>query len=115
MSDEEALAYAEEQSIPEPHVDETVAIAGDDDAIAEQLTSGVTAASDEDAPPAKTPKKPVSRKRKSEVGEAEAPKAASAVATPDTKKRRRTSKAADAETKEEASTKKGARSKKAKN
>ena len=117
MSDEEALAYAEEHGIPMPHVDgdATAAPAGDEFAIAEQLQAGGVAGEDEDATPAKTPKKAPTRKRKSEVADTEAAKTASAVATPDTKKRRRTSKAADAETKEEASTKKGSRSKKAKN
>lgn len=117
MTDEEAIAYADEHGIVvntdiEPPADEQ-------DAIAEQLNLGAAAApSDEEAaPPAKTPKKAPTRKRKSEVTEIEAPKPTpSAVATPDTtKKRRRTSKAADAETTEAASTKKGARGKKAKN
>ncbi|KAH7374996.1 hypothetical protein B0T11DRAFT_269514 [Plectosphaerella cucumerina] len=116
MTDEEAQAYADENNIVAPA---DAPVADDHEAIAEQLGQGAPVeASDEDAPPAKTPKKPVSRKRKSEVAEVEAPKvpAASAVATPDTtKKRRRTSKAADAETTETASTKKGARGKKAKN
>ncbi|KAH6681097.1 hypothetical protein F5X68DRAFT_211871 [Plectosphaerella plurivora] len=113
MTDEEAQVYADENNIVAAAVEN---VTDDHDAIAEQLGQ-VGPASDEDAPPAKTPKKPVSRKRKSEVTEVEVPKtAASAVATPDTtKKRRRTSKAADAETAETASTKKGARGKKAKN
>lgn len=97
MSDEEALKYAEDFHIPMPELKEAAAQSdvpvNDQDAIAEQLQQVAAAPSEnEEEAPAKTPKKPVStRKRKTATpaAEVETPKVA-APASPD-KKRRRTS------------------------
>ncbi|ROT43613.1 hypothetical protein SODALDRAFT_320033 [Sodiomyces alkalinus F11] len=127
MTDEEALQYADANEIPLPHLEDDT-VPDEEDAIAEQLrqaTPGTEAEEveeeevEEPPAPTKTPKK-ASRKRKSEAAESEPAKStpaaavASAVATPDTKKRRRTSKAIEAESTREEPVKKS-RAKKAKN
>ncbi|KAL7620484.1 hypothetical protein AAE478_009479 [Parahypoxylon ruwenzoriense] len=112
MSDSDALAYADQNGIPQPALSSDDAyVPNDQDAIAEQLQMAVApAAEPEDA--AKTPRAKVTRKRKStaaeiEDGEASAAKNATP-ASPD-KKRKRASKVA--ETPEEP--KKSSRKKKA--
>lgn len=95
MTDEEAVRYCEEFSIPMPHVGGVDADLGNDqDAIAEQLQESAPIPEPVvEEPATKTPKAKASRKRKSEVEPAQpavtqvAPPAA---ASPD-KKRKRTS------------------------
>ncbi|UKZ90609.1 uncharacterized protein TrAFT101_005615 [Trichoderma asperellum] len=107
MSDEEALKYAEDFHIPMPELKEAAAQAdvpvNDQDAIAEQLQQVAAAPSEnEEEAPAKTPKKPAStRKRKTATpaAEVETPKVA-APASPDKKRRRTSTKAAEPEKEE---------------
>ncbi|KOS18989.1 High mobility group protein 1 [Escovopsis weberi] len=111
MSDEEALKYAEDFSIPMPELKEPAVQAeaptNDQDAIAQQLQQAVAAPSDEEEEeedeevetPVKTPKKSAAgRKRKTATPVTEDSKLAGTV-SPD-KKRRRASKAADLEKEE---------------
>jgi hypothetical protein len=104
MTDEEALKYAEDFSIPMPElkdVTQTEAPANDQDAIAEQLQA-VAAAPAVDEPeeaetPAKTPKKAAGgRKRKTATPAAAAEEVKPAPASPDKKRRRTSTKAAAA-------------------
>ncbi|KAM0343171.1 hypothetical protein ACHAPU_008764 [Fusarium lateritium] len=106
MTDEEALKYAEDFSIPMPElkdVTQTEAPANEQDAIAEQLQA-VAAAPAVDEPeeaetPAKTPKKAVGgRKRKTATpaSAAAAEEVKPAPASPDKKRRRTSTKAAAA-------------------
>lgn len=110
MSDEEALKYADDNSVPLPELKDAHAQAGgapdDQDAIAEQLQQVADAPEIGDDGEAKTPKKVGARKRKSEPAQE-----AATPASPD-KKRRRASAKGTAEVTEEP--KKSAR-KKAKN
>jgi hypothetical protein len=93
MTDEEAVRYCEEFSIPMPHVGGVDSeLANDQDAIAEQLQESVPIPEPIEEP-TKTPKPKASRKRKSEVEPAQpavAPAAPAAAPSPD-KKRKRTS------------------------
>ncbi|KAK4181760.1 hypothetical protein QBC36DRAFT_317184 [Triangularia setosa] len=107
MTDEEARQYAELYNIDIPAVTPGEEFAADDqDAIAEQLhqTAAVESpaaevSEEEPAPPAKTPKKTVTRKRKSTAAtpaaEPPKPEPAATPASPEAKKRKRTSKAAE--------------------
>lgn len=110
MSDEEALKYADDNSVPLPELKDAHAQAGgapdDQDAIAEQLQQVADAPEIGDDGEAKTPKKAGARKRKSEPAQE-----AATPASPDKKRRRASAKGA-AEVTEEP--KKSAR-KKAKN
>lgn len=93
MTDEEAVRYCEEFSIPMPHVGGVDSeLANDQDAIAEQLQESVPIPEPIEEP-TKTSKPKASRKRKSEVEPAQpavAPAAPAAAPSPD-KKRKRTS------------------------
>ncbi|KAF4965343.1 hypothetical protein FZEAL_10773 [Fusarium zealandicum] len=110
MSDEEALKYAEDYTIPMPElkdVTHTEAPANDQDAIAQQLQQ-VAAAPAVDEPeeaetPAKTPRKATGgRKRKTATPAAVTEEVKPAVpASPDKKRRRTSTKAAAAEPQEE--------------
>ncbi|KAK0673338.1 hypothetical protein QBC41DRAFT_312033 [Cercophora samala] len=108
MDDDEARQYAELYNIDIttiPQADEFPA--DEQDAIAEQLhqTAAVESppaevSEEEPAPPAKTPKKTVTRKRKSTAAtpaapEPPKPEPAATPASPEAKKRKRTSKAAE--------------------
>ncbi|KAI5864904.1 hypothetical protein GGS23DRAFT_562312 [Durotheca rogersii] len=98
MSDSDALAYADQNSISQPTLsNEDPYVPNDQDAIAEQLQMAVAPAPEpEDV--AKTPKSKVTRKRKStaaEVEDAEASAAKAATPASPDKKRKRTSKAAE--------------------
>lgn len=121
MSDQDALAYADANQIPQPNVGGTVegpAIGDDQDAIVEQLqmtapvVAPAAAAISEEV--AKTPKpKGSTRKRKSTAADSEDVEAsavkAATPASPDLKKRKRASKVAEPATEEP---KKSARKKK---
>lgn len=93
MTDEEAVRYCEEFSIPMPHVGGVdTDIGNDQDAIAEQLQESVPIPEPVEEPVTKTPKAKASRKRKSEAEPAQpaVTQAAAAAPSPD-KKRKRTS------------------------
>ncbi|KAK2063790.1 hypothetical protein LY76DRAFT_632414 [Colletotrichum caudatum] len=118
MDDDAALKYAEEHNIQINPVDVVPDV---EDAIAEQLNQANTVDApgeeedDEEVPaPVKTPKKPAStRKRKTATPAAEAePKATGTPASPDKKRRRTSTKVADAA--EPAEPAKKSRAKKAK-
>jgi hypothetical protein len=102
MSDEEALKYAEDFSIPMPEVKDSgnqgEALPNDQDAIAEQLQQVAEApvpdatGDEEEETPAKTPKKAAGgRKRKTATPAAAEPETAKATPNSPDKKRRRTS------------------------
>lgn len=104
MNDEEALKYAEECQIPMPELKDVPQAepANEQDAIAEQLQQVAAApsadAEGEEETPAKTPKKATGgRKRKTATpaAEVDTPKPA-APASPDKKRRRTSTKVADA-------------------
>ncbi|KAK7743633.1 hypothetical protein SLS53_004169 [Cytospora paraplurivora] len=93
MTDEEAVRYCDEFSIPMPHVGGVDADLGNDhDAIAEQLQESVPVPEPVEEPAAKTPKAKPSRKRKTEAEPAQPAviQAPAAAPSPD-KKRKRTS------------------------
>ncbi|KAK0729247.1 hypothetical protein B0T21DRAFT_370669 [Apiosordaria backusii] len=108
MTDEEARQYAELYNIDMPAIAPVEEVPADDqDAIAEQLhqtaaaeVSAAEVSEEEPAPPAKTPKKTQTRKRKSMAAtpaavEPPKPEPVATPASPETKKRKRTSKAAE--------------------
>lgn len=104
MNDEEALKYAEDFQIPMPEIKEVAQAepANDQDAIAEQLQQvagvpGADAEGEEETTPAKTPKKATGgRKRKTATPAAEVDAKPVAPASPDKKRRRTSTKVADA-------------------
>ncbi|KAK3330123.1 hypothetical protein B0H66DRAFT_597671 [Apodospora peruviana] len=103
MTDEEAIKYADDFHIEMPPTGAVEETGGNDqDAIAQQLSlqqAAVPEDSEEEPPAAKTPKKAgVTRKRKTATpaaAEAEPAKIAATPVSPEAKKRKRTSKAAD--------------------
>ncbi|KAK4195105.1 hypothetical protein QBC40DRAFT_212211 [Triangularia verruculosa] len=107
MTDEEARQYADLYNINVSPIDQAEEFPADEqDAIAEQLhqtaaveSPAAEASEEEPAPPAKTPKKTVTRKRKSTAAtpavEPPKPEPAATPASPEAKKRKRTSKAAE--------------------
>lgn len=94
MSDEEALKYADDNSVPLPELKDAHAqanlAADDQDAIAEQLQQVADAPDVGDDSETKTPKKGGARKRKSEPAQEIA-----TPASPDKKRRRASAKSAE--------------------
>lgn len=97
MTDAEALKYADEFNIELPATGPVEDTAGNDqEAVTQQLQQGVAEVSEEEPAPTKTPKKKDTRKRKTATpaAEAEPAKVVATPASPEAKKRKRTSKAA---------------------